>query len=324
MSKKKKVKKKNLNKSKIQNINKQKTQYKKKKVKKRKLKKSVKRILFIIVSIIILIIAIFNFLNKKGPVQRKESHIQKNTYQDQLNKTCKEINYCKKKYYQRYEKYHNENNNLSIEDIITKVNIGLDHSFYTNTKKTPYLNKTYILVNKFYHLSKDYVPDDLEAIDEDYARSGMKLVKVAKEAFEDMAKHAKDDDSPIIAMSSYRSYKYQIDLYNKYAANDGIDAADTYSARPGYSEHQTGLCIDMYDGEIDYTNFEKSDSFKWMQENSYKYGFILRFPKNKENITGYQYESWHYRYVGKDIAKYIHDNDITFEEYYAKFIEDKM
>ena len=121
----------------------------------------------------------------------------------------------------------------------------------------------------------------------------------------------------------YRSYEYQVNLYNKYVENDGIKEADTYSARPGYSEHQTGLCVDVYDGEIDYTNFEKSDSYNWMQENAYKYGFILRFPKGKENLTGYQYESWHYRYVGKKIAKYIKENDLTLEEYYAKFIEGK-
>ena len=151
----------------------------------------------------------------------------------------------------------------------------------------------------------------------------MKLVKEAKEAFEELSKASIEDNKKVLAMSSYRSYEYQVNLYNKYVENDGIKEADTYSARPGYSEHQTGLCVDVYDGEIDYTNFEKSDSYNWMQENAYKYGFILRFPKGKEHLTGYQYESWHYRYVGKKIAKYIKENDLTLEEYYAKFIEGK-
>ena len=151
----------------------------------------------------------------------------------------------------------------------------------------------------------------------------MRLVKSAKDAFVSMARDARRDDKPIIAMSSYRSYDYQVNLFEKYKETDGVDDADTYSARAGFSEHQTGLCVDIYDGELDYTNFEESDSFKWMEDNAYKYGFILRFPKGKENITGYIYESWHYRYVGKKIAKYIHEHDITFEEYYAKNIDGK-
>ena len=161
----------------------------------------------------------------------------------------------------------------------------------------------------------------MEIIPEEYARSGMRLVKNAKDAFVAMAREARKDKRPIIAMSSYRSYKYQVNLFEKYKEADGIKDADTYSARAGFSEHQTGLCVDIYDGVLDYTNFEQSDSFDWMQKNAYKYGFILRFPEGKENITGYQYESWHYRYVGKDIAKYIHNNDITFEEYYIQKID---
>ena len=94
-----------------------------------------------------------------------------------------------------------------------------------------------------------------------------------------------------------------------------------YSARPGYSEHQTGLVIDIDNYNDDYENFDKTKEFEWMNNNSYKYGFILRYPKGKTDITGYDYESWHYRYVGKEIAKYIYENNITFDEYYAKFID---
>ena len=122
-------------------------------------------------------------------------------------------------------------------------------------------------------------------------------------------------------MSSYRSYDYQVNLYNNYVKSDGKDAADTYSARPGFSEHQTGLAVDIYNKELPYTSFEETKEFEWMQKNAYKYGFILRFPKDKVNITGYQYEAWHYRYVGKKAAKYIHDHNITLEEYYIKKVE---
>ena len=151
----------------------------------------------------------------------------------------------------------------------------------------------------------------------------MQLVNYAKDAFEEMAKTAKKENLSIIAMSTYRSYEYQINLYNKYVKLDGKEKADTYSGRAGYSEHQTGLAVDVYNGKESYTNFEITEEFKWMQENAYKYGFILRFPKDKTKETGYDYESWHYRYVGKDIANYIHKNKISYEEYYVKYIQNK-
>ena len=137
-----------------------------------------------------------------------------------------------------------------------------------------------------------------------------------------MSKKARESNLNIIAMSAYRSYQYQVTLYNNYVKQDGKEEADAYSARPGYSEHQTGLATDVYNQKETYTNFEKTEEFKWMQENAYKFGFILRFPKGKEEETGYQYESWHYRYVGKEAAKYIKENNITFEEYYATKIKD--
>ena len=274
-----------------------------------------KIIMSIIVILIIVVGAIFIF-SKDDESENKEIKTKKNDLAS--------ISYYKKEYKERYDNYKKKNKELSNEDVITRVNIGLDNSYYTNTYKTPYPNKDYILVNKYIYLGEDYVPDNLEDISTNYSRSGMRLVSSAKDAFETLAKQALKDNKKVIAMSSYRSYQYQVNLYNRYVANEGVNAADTYSARPGYSEHQTGLCVDVYDGVIDYTNFEKSDSYNWMMDNAYKYGFILRYPKGKENITGYQYESWHYRYVGKKIAKYIHDNDITFDEYYVRKIADKM
>ena len=288
---------------------------------KRRLKKKIKKFLIIFLIILIIVVStnIYFKANKKEPTTNKKSI----TIEDKINNECKIIDYCKKNNLKRYVSYYNKNKDLSIEDIITRVNLDLDYDFYDHTSKTPYLNTDYILVNKHLYVGEDYTPDDLEIIPEEYARSGMRLVKNAKEAFVSMARSARKDDKPIIAMSSYRSYNYQEKLFEKYKETDGIEDADTYSARAGFSEHQTGLCVDIYDGDLDYTNFEESDSFKWMEDNAYKYGFILRFPKDKENITGYIYESWHYRYVGKKIAKYIHEHDITFEEYYAKNIDGK-
>ena len=236
-------------------------------------------------------------------------------------KKMKKIPYYKEKNKKRYLAYQEEKKDLPIEDIVMHVNIGIDKPYYTNTKKATNLNETTLLVNKYYYLTEDYVPENLEEISLSYARSGMQLVHEAKEAFETLSEEAKKEGMNIIAMSSYRSYEYQVDLYNRYVETDGKEAADTYSARAGYSEHQTGLAVDVYNKELPYTSFEQTEEFTWMQENAYKYGFILRFPKDKVNITGYQYESWHYRYVGEEVAEYIHKNNLTLEEYYVKELE---
>ena len=89
------------------------------------------------------------------------------------------------------------------------------------------------------------------------------------------------------------------------------------SAKPGHSEHQTGLAVDIMGSNNDYNLFAESKEFEWMKNNAYKYGFILRYPEHKENITGFKYEPWHYRYVGKDVAKYIYENKLSLEEYFS-------
>ena len=103
-------------------------------------------------------------------------------------------------------------------------------------------------------------------------------------------------------------------LYDKYVKKDGIKAADTYSARPGHSEHQTGLAIDLKNMALKKTRLSESD-FDWLEANAHKYGFIVRFPKDKEQITGYKFENWHIRYVGKEAATEIMDKNLTLEEY---------
>ncbi len=286
------------------------------KMKKRKIKKGPK----IILILLIVFLAIGGLIiNQKN--QETEEKPKKQTKEEQKIEKLKSIPYYKKEYQKRYLEYQKENPNLSVENIVTYVNIGIDKPYYTNTKKAENLNTNLILVNKYNYLTEDYIPENLEPIDIAYARSGMQLVREAKEAFETLSEDAKKEGMNIIAMSSYRSYDYQVNLYDNYVATDGKEAADTYSARAGYSEHQTGLAVDVYNKVLPYTSFEETEEFNWMQENAYKYGFILRFPKDKVNITGYQYESWHYRYVGKEAAKYIHNHDLTLEEYYVKKVE---
>ena len=114
--------------------------------------------------------------------------------------------------------------------------------------------------------------------------------------------------------SGFRSYDYQAQIYNNYVARDGQTLADTYSARPGYSEHQSGLAIDV--NQID-DSFAGTPEAVWLENHCHEYGFILRYPKGKENITGYQYESWHVRYVGTDLSYAVHASGLTLEEYFG-------
>lgn len=177
-----------------------------------------------------------------------------------------------------------------------------------------------VLVNKNYKLSNDYTPDDLELVSNIYANDNKYLRKEAKEAFEKLSHDASNLGYKIIAVSTYRDYNYQERLYNEYVKEKGKEYADKCSARPGHSEHQTGFAVDVMGSNNDYDEFEKSIEFEWMKNNSYKYGFILRYPQDKTKITGFKYEPWHYRYVGVEVAKIIFKEDITLEEYYDKYI----
>lgn len=143
--------------------------------------------------------------------------------------------------------------------------------------------------------------------------------KEAREAFENMAAEARLSDFELVAFSTYRSFDYQRQLYEKYVNNDGQEAADRYSARPGYSEHQTGLSFDigekLFEQHFARESFGETEAGKWIAANAHKYGFIMRFPKDKEKITGYIYEPWHFRYVGVDLATKIFEAGTTLEEY---------
>jgi len=150
----------------------------------------------------------------------------------------------------------------------------------------------------------------------------MQMETVAYEHFKQMVDAAKGDGIKLYNISSYRSYSTQSGLYNNYVNNNGKEAADRFSARAGYSEHQTGLATDINTASS-ADHFENTKEYQWLINNCHKYGFILRYPQGREYITGYKFEPWHYRYVGVDVATYVMKNNITFEEYYAYFVDNK-
>ena len=180
-----------------------------------------------------------------------------------------------------------------------------------------------MLVNKFHYLTKDYTPDNIVEVKNTYAYGSNEIIEEVYNAFKNMWTAAKKEDLSLIITSSYRDYEFQERLWNNYAAANSEEWADSVAARAGFSEHQTGFTLDIVTYNSNMNDFEETDEFKWLQKNAYKYGFILRYPKDKTDITGYDYESWHYRYVGKEIAEKIHKENITYDEYYAYYIEGK-
>lgn len=271
----------------------------------------------IIVIFIFLMIFLFNTNSKKDYLKKEE--IEEKIPKE--NNEFSNLSYYKKENLTRYKAYKANNSNLSIEDIVTRVNLNLDKDPYTDTNPSSNLNTNYLLVNKFNYLASNYIPNNLELLDNSYAKSGIYLVKEAKENIEKMINKAKEDGLNIRVISAYRSYTYQENLYNNYVKSDGVEKADTYSARPGYSEHQTGLVVDVTRAFDNFNNFENTNEYNWMLENASNYGFILRYPKDKENITTYSFEAWHYRYVGVELAQKIKASNLTFDEYYIRYLE---
>ena len=225
----------------------------------------------------------------------------------------------------RYLAYQQKENDDDFTHVVSMVNVGSDYEYYDENAvaatKTDLTNEYLILVNKFHYLGKDFIPDDIVEVSNWYAYGDNEIRKEVYDQFRKMYHDALEEDLKLIITSSYRDYEFQERLWNRYANSNGEEWADSVAARAGYSEHQTGLSIDIVtDGEgSSMDTFEQTDEFKWLIKNAHKYGFILRYPKGKEDITGYSYESWHYRYVGVETATKIHDLNITYDEYYAYY-----
>lgn len=208
---------------------------------------------------------------------------------------------------------------FNYEDIVTYVNANLDKEYYSsdNLISNEDASKIDVLVNKYHKLDENYEPSDLTIIDSKYASGTQKLRKEAQIKFEEMASDMAKENLKIYAGSTYRSYTYQKGLYDRYVKKDGFAAAETYSARSGYSEHQLGLAVDIVNGKWDYLS-ENDKEYDYLVKNSYKYGFILRYPRGSEYITGYMFEDWHFRYLGVELATKVFNSGLTYDEYIAR------
>lgn len=180
-----------------------------------------------------------------------------------------------------------------------------------------------VLINKSNNLPSTYVPKDLVTLsDVPTVLSNSEinqLRSVAYEALKELFNAAKDEEGYVLyARSGYRSYNTQSSLYSSYVETYGQKAADKYSAKPGQSEHQTGLSLDITCEGVNYQlseNFADTPEGKWVSENAHRFGFIIRYPKGKEDITQYNYEPWHIRYLGTDLAEKVYESGLTWEEF---------
>lgn len=213
------------------------------------------------------------------------------------------------------------------KERVMQVNCDMDLEPYSNTIIQEDDTDVTMLINKFYALPEGYVPADLVPLDkyacvqgEDFSCQDVEQIELRKEVYDayiEFCDAASKENINIRAIAGYRSYDYQAGLWNYNASVYGEAYADEYYARPGQSEHNSGLCIDITFNGYNYNEIENYDGYEWILNNAHKYGFILRYPKDKVDVTRYGYESWHFRYVGKEAAKVIYDNDWTLEEYHG-------
>lgn len=202
--------------------------------------------------------------------------------------------------------YYNKESNIVMGDI---VSIKVE-------------NPKVLLVNKEHELPADYVPENLVMPDVEFAANAAEerryMDETASEALEELFAGAKEDGVELVGVSGYRSYNTQSSIYYRNLRRNGYGYTSIYSAQPGKSEHQTGLAIDVSCAEIGYqlySRFAQTKEGIWLQEHCEEYGFIIRYPENKTDITGYAYEPWHIRYVGVKVAQYLKLHDITLDEY---------
>ncbi|MCL1806137.1 MAG: M15 family metallopeptidase [Oscillospiraceae bacterium] len=216
----------------------------------------------------------------------------------------------------RYRSFLEAYPDLSTESSLALVNINADYGYYNGISAISNPESLLVLCNKNHQLPIEYIPEKVSVI----KGTSYTLREEAAEAFELMREAMKDGlGLPLVVVSAYRDYTYQENLYRKYFASDG-ERADTYSARAGHSEHQTGLAVDLLhkssSGSLRGAGFQHTAQYAWMQSHAHQYGFILRYPEGSESITGYRFEPWHWRYIGvEDATRMFEEGFATFEEY---------
>ena len=319
------------------------------KKRKRKLKKQVYYFLAGIVAVIVIVILGINFYNDFQYKQTNEYKLIEKGYSEEDTKTILEklsndkissiletekndniVNLVKEKYFleknlDRYLSYLEEEEDTSFSDVVAIVNVHADSRWYEEEFQVDTSLNELMMVNKFYTLDETYTPENLVTIPLTYAygnEGDNQILDYAYEKFLDMWQAANDEGYYLMVNSSYRNYEEQQQTYDNLKNTVGERKADEIAARPGHSEHQTGLVVDMTSKNSPYSNeFADSEEYKWLKEHAHEFGFIERYPEGKTYLTGYNPESWHWRYVGVEAATTMYEESITYDEYYAFYIE---
>ena len=319
------------------------------KKRKRKLKKQVYYFLAGIVAVIVIVILGINFYNDFQYKQTNEYKLIEKGYSEEDTKTILEklsndkissiletekndniVNLVKEKYFleknlDRYLSYLEEEEDTSFSDVVAIVNVHADSRWYEEEFQVNTSLNELMMVNKFYTLDETYTPENLVTIPLTYAygnEGDNQILDYAYEKFLDMWQAANDEGYYLMVNSSYRNYEEQQQTYDNLKNTVGERKADEIAARPGHSEHQTGLVVDMTSKNSPYSNeFADSEEYKWLKEHAHEFGFIERYPEGKTYLTGYNPESWHWRYVGVEAATTMYEENITYDEYYAFYIE---
>jgi len=218
-----------------------------------------------------------------------------------------------------YPENSNDNNNIPNNQNNNKNEFR--EPSYDNAKPADITKGNLILVNKENYLPRDFVPSNLVNIEPNHGRAGQIKAEVY-EAFKKMDTEARLEGLDLYITSFYRSWERQNTIFNDFVRRDGVEMAETYSARPGHSEHQTGLALDIVAGVGGVMRgFEHTMEYSWLIANAHNFGFILRYPKGKTHITGFIYEPWHWRYLGVEMATRVRNSNLTFDEFYARYIK---
>lgn len=217
-----------------------------------------------------------------------------------------------------YLTYWEKHPTAVLRDVQERVNTETDRAYYTGILPADTSKGNLILVNKYVNLDKNFVPSDLTTIE---VCGKATVTSDTAAALTRMCQAMIANGLHPKVTSSYRSYSTQMTLYNRYVANNGKASADTFSARPGHSEHQTGLAIDILTNSSSLSTFKNTAEYRWMVEHAVEYGFIQRYTDQKQSITGYVSEPWHWRYVGESTAIDYQTKKLTFDEYYRLYIQ---
>lgn len=275
-------------------------------------------ILLLIISLTIyLIINFISFINPpEYPITKKHPKKEPTT----------SLSYYLPSLQERYENYKASHLNLSNEDVITQVNMNLDYNFYEHIiiQTNPQTLNT--LINKYYRLEDDFTPSNLIYINDGYTSTSDPAYKYRKhqmsqivyDDFVTLREKCREKGISFYVVSGYRSTAAQEKSYHHMANTFSEAEADKTCSRPGHSEHTLGLACDVALDTYSFENIVNHPDYQWFSQIIADYGFIIRYPEGKDSLTGYSYEPWHLRYLGKDLAKKVTESKLTYDEYYAR------